>query len=201
MVGERPLLDAAPSRVVPFDVIEDLVGVEVAVVIGEHHRLRIPVELARHERADDQVLRLKRLVNRGRHVKTSGPGFEVVDVERHWVDGAVPTDDVPRMVIEHVAAYMVGPLQPHLDSTLAGFELGGRMEVALTERSNLRELAIARTVPVRYVDESRHLEAQKTRRGRLIEVDAVDGAARDDDVVVLVEGHAAELAAQHALAG
>src|SRR4029077_6444018 len=74
------------------------------------------------------------------------------------------------------------------------------MEVALAVRRDFGQLPVARTVTVGDVDESGHLEAQESRRRRLVEVDAVDGAARNDDVVMLVEVHAAELAAEHALA-
>ena len=95
MVCERALADPASCRVVALDVVQHLVRVEVAVVVREHDRLGVPVELARHERADHDVVGLERLMDRRRHVKASGARLEIVDVEGHRVDGPVPADRRP----------------------------------------------------------------------------------------------------------
>src|SRR5579864_4890522 len=119
VMRERALADPASRCVVSLDVVQHLIGIEVAVVVRQVDRLWVPVELARYERADHEVLRLERLMNGRRHVKATGARFEVVDVEGHRVDRSVPTDHVPRRVIEHVPAHVVGTLEPDLRRALA----------------------------------------------------------------------------------
>ena len=134
-------------------------------------------------------------------MEPSRAGLEIVDVERHRVDGAVPADDVPRMMVEHVPAHVVRALQPDLRSTVAGGERIGTVEIAFAVRGDLGELSVARAVAIGDIDETGDFHAKDAHVGEIVEVDAVDGAARDDDVVVLLEGETAELAQHRAAAG
>ena len=56
---------------------------------------------ARAERADDESVALKSLVNRRRLMNASDDRLEVVDVERPRIEISVPADDVERMMVEH----------------------------------------------------------------------------------------------------
>ena len=49
------MLHAAAAHEVAGDVVDDLVAVDVRVVVRRRDRQRVVVELARHERADDEV--------------------------------------------------------------------------------------------------------------------------------------------------
>src|ERR1019366_3367017 len=112
-------------------------------------------------------------------------------------DRPVPSDDIEGMVIEHVPAHVVRPLEPDLGRTFpVGLERVGTVKVALAEWRELRELPVARAVAVRHVDQTGHLDAQHASAGDVVEVDAVDRAAGDDDVVVPLEGEVTELAVQ-----
>src|SRR5579863_4617508 len=103
-------------------------------------RLGIPVELAWHERADHQVVRLKRLMDRRRHMETTRARLEVVDVERHRVDRPVPSDDVEWMVIEHIPAHVIRALEPDLGGSVnRRLERIGSVEIALAEGCKLGE--------------------------------------------------------------
>src|SRR6185503_6339752 len=107
-------------------------------------RERVVVELPRHERADDEVARLERLVDGRWLVDPPGDRLEVADVEPERPEIAVPADDVERVV-----AIVVGrdPIRrADVDDEIAVLrdrrgELR-RMEVALAVRRVLEELAV-----------------------------------------------------------
>src|ERR1019366_6847881 len=158
VMRERTLADAATGRVVALDVVQHLIRVEVAVVIGEVDRVGVPVELARDERADQQVGGLERLMDRWWYMKTTRAGLEVMNVERDRIDCPVPSDDVERMMVEHIAAHMVGALEPDLRRSLrAALECVGAVKIPLAERRELRELAVACAITIGHIDEAGHL--------------------------------------------
>jgi hypothetical protein len=64
------------------------------VVVGDGHRLRIEIEVARDERADDEVRALERLMRRRRLMNATCDRLEVMNRERPGVEEAVPPDEV-----------------------------------------------------------------------------------------------------------
>ena len=75
-------LDPAPGHEVAADVVHDLFAVDVRVVVRRRDRKRVVIELARHERADDEVRSLEGLVHRRWLVDPPGDRFEIADIER-----------------------------------------------------------------------------------------------------------------------
>ncbi len=200
MQRDRPDVDALARAELPVDVVDDLLGLQVRVVVGEGDRLRVPVQPARAERADHEVRALERLVDRRRLVQPAGLRLEVRDVERVRVHVAVPPDDVERVVVEHVV--LVAAPDAHLDLVLAPVavreQLGRRVEVALRERRVLEQLPVAVAVAVRGLDLARRVEGKPALRP--VEAEAVGRPARDHDVVVPAVGQRAEHRLEHALA-
>ncbi len=68
------------------------------MVVGDRHRERVVVDLARDEVADDEAVRLEHLVHRRRLVHAARDRLEVADVERVRVQAAVPAHDVERVL-------------------------------------------------------------------------------------------------------
>ena len=138
VVGERPLADAPSRRVVTVDVVEDFVGFDVAVVIRQEVGFGIPIQFARHKTADHRVMNLEGLMNRRGHVEAAGTGFEVVNVERHGIDGAVPAHDVEGMVVHAVFGETPGPFEPDFGAPFALSQICGAAEIAFTVRRHLQ---------------------------------------------------------------
>src|SRR6266566_573419 len=90
--GERADVDATTAHEIARDVVDDLVGVDVGVVVGRGNRERVVVELTRDEAADDEVARLEGQMNRRGLVDAAGYRLEVLDVEGKGPQVAVPPD-------------------------------------------------------------------------------------------------------------
>src|SRR5439155_1354953 len=120
-------------------------------------------------------------------------GLEVMDVERVRVHVAVPADHVERVVVEREALVAAAHAQNELELARLAVrdQLGRRVEVALRERRVLEQLAVAVAIPVGGLDLARREEGQPRVRP-VAEVHAVRRAARDDDVVVALEGQRPE---------
>src|SRR2546428_6663830 len=102
MERDRPDLDTPPRREVAVDVVDHLLRLQVRVVVRDRHRLRVEVEVARAERADDEVRALEGLV-RGRGLANAArDGLEVVYRERPRVEEDVPADAVDRVAVAAV---------------------------------------------------------------------------------------------------
>src|SRR3954469_16696277 len=160
MERDRAHLDALPRAEVAGDVIDHLLGLQVRVVVRDRHRERVEVELARAERADDEVLPLEGLVRGRRLVDSARDRLEVVDRERPWVEVAVPADDVEGVVVEDVR--LVAAADANLDRELALLavraQLRRRMDVAVVVGRALQELPVLVPVAAGYLDQARRLE-------------------------------------------
>ena len=169
---------------------------------GQRHRLRVPVEHPRRERADHEVRPLEGLVRGRRQVEAPGARLEVVGVERVRPDVAVPADHVERVPVEHVVLVAVAHAHGHVElaALVIGLELAGRVEVALRERRVLEQLAVAVAVAVRRLDLAGRVEAEPELLLAHRQLEGVRGPARDHDVVALAERHAAEDRPQDAAA-
>src|SRR5450759_4095953 len=100
MHRHRALADARSLArlVVTGDIEHDLVAVHIGVVVRDRDRERVVVDLARHEVADDEVVALEHLVDRGRLVHPTGDRLEVRDVEDIRIEASVPAHDIQRVV-------------------------------------------------------------------------------------------------------
>ena len=173
MERERRDPHPAPAHEVAGDVVDDLVGVDVRVVVRRRDRERVVVELARHERADDEVPRRERLVDRRRLVDAPGDRLEVGDVEGVRPEVAVPADDVERVVRVVVGRQPAAHLDvdPEVAFVRPGGDLVGQPDVALRVRGVLEQLAVVVAVALRRLDLGRALEVEHPlvaarRRGR-----------------------------------
>ncbi len=162
MQRDRADVDALPRAEVAGDVIDHLLALQIRMVVRDRDRERVEVELARAERADDEVPAGEGLVRRRRLVDPPRDRLEVVDRERPREQVAVPADDVERVVVEQVG--LVAVAHAHLDWKLAllamGVELRRRVDVAVVVRRPLDDLAVLVAVPARDLDQPRGLEDQ-----------------------------------------
>src|SRR3546814_13074748 len=97
----RPPRSTRTDTLFPYTTLfrsHHLVAVDVGVVVGNGHRYWVVVDLAGDEVADHEVVALEDLVSRGRLVDLAGDRHVVLDVERVWVEAAVPADDIERVV-------------------------------------------------------------------------------------------------------
>src|SRR5262249_20858673 len=100
--GKGADLDTATAAEVAAHIIDHLIGVDIAVVVGHRHRLGMVIQLARTERADNEARPFKRLVDRRRLMNTASDRLEVVDAEGIGIEIAIPADHIQRVEIEGV---------------------------------------------------------------------------------------------------
>jgi hypothetical protein len=185
----------APSErsEVAVDVVDELLGLQVGVVVGQRHRERIPVEVARAERADHEARPLEGLVDGRRLVQAAGLRLEVVDVEAVRIDVAVPPDDVERVVIQDEALQPAPRAHDQLvrSGLAVGLQRRRRVEVALGERRVLQQLAVAVAIAARRLDLAGRVERQPGLR-TAVHPHPVGRAARDHDIVVARVGQRPE---------
>jgi hypothetical protein len=93
----------------------------------------VVVELSGHERADDEVPRLERLVGGRRLVDPTGDRLEVADVEPERPEVTVPADEIGRVMAVVVGGHAIRRADMDDVVTLVGtgFDELGRVEVAL----------------------------------------------------------------------
>src|SRR5215468_5113419 len=201
--GDRALLDAraATRLVVAARVEQHLVRVDVVMVVRDRDRPRVVVDLPRHERADDEVRSLERLMYRRRLVHATGDRLELVDGEGPRVQAAVPADDVERVIgVRELgpsgagwAAAARAVLYVHIDvGSVDKHRLGGASDVALAVWRVLKELPAHRQVALRRSDVAGRLDDEGTQRNVAGRHDAVDHRRWDDDVVALADIERAE---------
>lgn len=141
--SERALLDSLAGLVITLDVVEHFIGVEVAVVVRNGDRVRVPIKHARAEGTDHEVVRFEGLMNRRRHVELARDRGKVVDVEDVGVITTVPSHEIERVVGVDVGVHAVAGLDPHLE---LAFLIEGEGEfwepqIALAVGRVLQELA------------------------------------------------------------
>src|SRR4051794_33196541 len=113
------------------------------MVVRNRHSERVEVELARTERADDEVLARERLVRRRRLMDAAGDRLEVVDRKGPREEIAVPADDVEWVIVEDIRLVAVADAHLHRELALLadGLELGRRMDVPVVIRSAFHDLS------------------------------------------------------------
>ena len=159
----RADVDALARGVVAVDVVHDLLGLHVGVVVGQR---RSPASSQSSIRGQNEQITKFGPWNvwcaGGGWCSRPALGSKSRDVERVRVDVAVPADDVERVVVEDVV--LVAAAHAHLELVLAALavraQLGRRVEVALGERRVLEQLAVAVAVAVRRLDLARRVEGQ-----------------------------------------
>src|SRR5690349_23266025 len=90
------------------------------MIVGCRDALGVIVKQSRYERADHKVMCLEGLMHRRRLMDSSGDRLEVFNVEDPWVEIAIPTHHVERMVIQKMLAKSV----PYLDANFKFAALG-----------------------------------------------------------------------------
>ena len=202
MDRERRDLHAAPAHEVAGDVIDHLVAVDVRVVVRRRDRQGVVVELARHERADDEIPSLERLVDRRRLVDPARDRLEVGDVEAERPEVAVPADHVERVVAVVVGGDPVGRADVDDELALGAVRLSelGSVEVPLAVRGVFEQLPVVVPIALRRLDLRRRLEVQDPMRARLVRVQPPGRADREDEVVARAIGEVAEDGPAHAAA-
>ncbi len=173
--GDGTLRDPASCFVVPLHIVHDLVGVDVAVVVGDGDRVWMEVERTRTERADHKIVSLEGLVDRWRHVEHACDWGEVVDVEAVGVVAPVPTNHFEWVVWVDVGVHSVACFDSDFELALL---VVCEWVVFVFKRDAEVTLAIRRVL-----EELRGFLRDVSRRGH--DVAGVAGLERDE----LPEGH------------
>ncbi len=193
MQRERRAFDAPSSLVVALDVIKHFVRVQIGVVVWNDDRLGMKVEQSRAERADHEVVSLKGLMRRWRHVVLAHNGTEVIDVEDVRVVAAVPPHDIERVIGVHVRVDHSTGLDSHfvVSASVVCQRQLRKSQVAFAVRRMLEELrcllrqVARRRKDVRSIDRLHQKEAGSRSAWRnLIELHLIDDSLWNDDVVL-----------------
>ena len=188
MQRNKTLLDVVAAHEVSVDVVQDLVGVNVGVVVGGRNRLGVVVVHAGREGADHEVVSLKGLVHGRRLVDAAGNGLKVPRIKGVGVVVAVPSDHVKGVRgIDHVVdEALLFYLDGEFTQSVGGRQVGRAAQVALAEGRMLEELAKLVAVALGRQDGRPRLGNEQSVVGR-IEGDLVDGSARNHQVVPIAE--------------
>ena len=207
MQAERALLDAFACLVVALDVVQNLVGIEIAVVVGNDDCFRMEIEDARAEGTDDEVVSFEGLVGRRWHVMLADNRRKVVDVEAVRVVASIPSDDIERMVVVYIGMNRIPGLDSNFKITrlIDGQWKLWQAKIPLAIRGMLQELTgLLREISWRWHDVTgvHRLETDESGCGGVswlfIELHLVGHALGDDDVVLLMEWQGAHAGVQGA---
>ena len=161
------------------------------------------VEVARRKGADHKPVDLKGLVDRRRQVHRAGDRLKIIRVERERVKVAVPAHDIMRVTGHDVPRETIPILGQHGEIALLihGENLARAVKIALAVGRAHPDLALFMQVALGNADGMRRLEDQVVFLGDVVGHEPVDGAARDDDIVVRLVAEPAVLRLEPAAAG
>src|ERR1700729_2061540 len=83
---------------VTIHIIEEFIAIDIAVVIRRRNGQRMIIKQPRTETADNEVMPLKRLMDRRRLMYPARYWFKIMNAERKWITASVPSDNVKRMM-------------------------------------------------------------------------------------------------------
>lgn len=184
---------------VAVHIVQYFIAVYVAVVVGCGNGLRVVIVEARHEGADDEIAPVESLVYRWRLVYAAGDRLELMDGEGVGIDVAVPADDIERVVevVIGIDDVLFFDVKQELALLVVRGEVLGLANVALAEWRVLLELPDGVAVAFGRYDGAERFDDEEAVVGG-VEMQLVGGAARNDDIIAVLEGqfavHGEELA-------
>src|SRR3989442_6282314 len=118
MERERSYVYASSARKVSAHIVQNLVTVDVAVIVGDRDGLGMIIQLPRHKGEYVESRSFERLMNWWRLMDSAGQGFEVVHIKDPRIKVTVPTDHIERIVIENIRHQLIVYLDPNLKFSL-----------------------------------------------------------------------------------
>ena len=178
-----------PSRLKKSpEVVEDHLFV-IVIIVEERHleRLGVGLRRARREGADHEAVGDEGGVGRGRQVvAVAHQRADFAHIELGHREVAVPADGVERIEGEGRAADSAAPLDPHLPCARPLLGAEGVVDARQDERSRVEYRMAADHALLRQpVEAAGRLDQQ--RLDRPFGVEPPHGAARDDDIVALLD--------------
>src|SRR5947207_15990051 len=98
MQRDRAALNTAARSEISAHIKQDLIRLHVVVHPRNFHGLRMGIEEARCECANDVTTNLKRLMNRRRLMHRAGDRLEILGVERERIEITIPADRIEGMM-------------------------------------------------------------------------------------------------------
>ena len=197
--GHHAFFHVLSAHEFTFYVVENLIGVDIAVVVGGRNGLRMVVKKTGAETADHKSTAGECLVNRWWLVNPTGDRLKVVDGKCIWEEEPVPTDKVEGVGLVDKIKEVVLLLDLHREGTLFinRFQVLGLAEITLTEGRVLGELA--EFIPVAAGSDQRIGGFDKENAVVSgVEFHLVNGSPWDDEVIAGREGELAKAAVQGA---
>ncbi len=190
--GDHPFLYMFTAHKVAIDVVEHFIAVDIAVIIGRRDSQRMVIEQSRHKRANDEVAAGEGLVYGGRLMDPAGNGFKIVNGERIGVHVPVPAYQVEGVVeiIIGIDLVLLFDVKEELAMFIMGLQQVRFADIAFAEGRMLGQLPEFIAVTARGGDRPGGFD-DKQAVVRPFEFQLVDGAARDDEVVAVLERHVA----------
>ena len=187
--GNHPFFHIFTTHKVTVHVIQHLVTVDVAVVVGRGNGQGVVVEQARHEGANDEAPRGEGLVNRWGLVDPAGDRLKIVDRKGVGINVTIPTYDV-----EGVAEVMVGvevvlllDVEQKITLLIVGIQACGFADVAFAEGRVFEQLSKLIPVALGRNDGAGRLHDEQTVV-RPVEVQLVNRTPGDDQVIAVGKG-------------
>ncbi len=191
--------DVVAAHEVPVHVVEHLIAVDVAVIVGCGDGFGVIVVEPWAERTHDKGITFEGLMHGGRLMHTSCYRLEIVDAEGVGIVVTVPGHHIEgvRGIDELVHRVLLLHLDEELTLLIVRFEIGWPADVALTEGRMLQQLPEPVAVALGRVHRAVALHyEQAVVLG--VEIDLIDHAPRDEQIIPISELQVANQCAQRA---
>lgn len=187
--GEGGFLDTTTAAETTTDVIENLVGLDIAMGVGNLDRQGMGIEQTRGEGTDHESSGFESLVDRRGLMAGAGDRFEIVRVEGVGINKTIPANHIKRVLRQPVSAE-AGPIanqDRHIFFLVDDQGIRWPMKIAFAVRRSEPNLAIGVEIAWRQDNIVTRLDHQEIRIHTRIKFDGVGGGVWDDDVVVLLK--------------
>ena len=189
MKGEHPAGDMFAAHEIPIDIIQQLVAVDIAVIVGSRNTLRMVIVHPGDERTNDEIMRLEGLMYGWRLVHPAGDRFKIVDAEGEGITASVPSHDIKGMmgVMQSIAHPFLFCMNEEIASRIDGGQSMWWTDIPLAVRRMFQQLAVFAVVSFRISDRTEGFDDEQS----IVcpgEFNPVDGAAGNDQIIAIAEG-------------
>ena len=139
-----PALNAFAAHEVSIYIIQNFVGVYIAVVIRCGNGQWMIVIETRHKRTHHKTFSLESLMYGWWLMHASCYWFKIVDRKTIWIVIAVPTDHIKRMktIVKRIKLVLFFDKHQKVAFFVESLQIAGFFDVTLTERSMFHQLSI-----------------------------------------------------------
>src|SRR5690554_3869466 len=142
MQGNLTFVHMAAAHKIPSHIIEYLIRIHIAMIIGSRNGLRVIIIQSRAKTTQHESIGFKGLMHWRWLVYPSGNGFKIMNRESPWEVITIPTDKVKGMTPINIRIDEPFLFNTHLEISecIVGFQILGQFHIPLAEWCVLHQL-------------------------------------------------------------